>query len=326
MSLTSLDPQVLEPTLSWVAPAGFAATTPRDEGADWHCVIQDQGAARASLWWKQTPHLVGHQLALIGHFAATDAASAQQIIREAADQARQQGASHLIGPMNGSTWRDYRFVLPGAQQVAPFLFEPQQPAAWPEWFVAAGFEPCAYYASALVDDLQQRDPRALRATERLQASGVIWRSLNRAQPEAELRAIHQLSLQAFKDNLLYTPLDEQAFLDRYLPLLGQLDPDLVLMAEKEQSLVGYLFALPDYAQQARGEPVQRVIIKTVAVLPGRQQAGLGAVLVDECQRRAAEKGYVQAIHALMHEGNVSLRLSGQQAKPFRRYGLWMLDL
>ena len=90
--------------------------------------------------------------------------------------------------------------------------------------------------------------------------------------------------------------------------------------------VGFVFALPDLMQKRRGETLDTVIVKTVAVLPGRRQAGLGSVLVALAHDGARRLGYRRSIHALMHESNQSLNLSAHYARPFRRYTLFAKEL
>ena len=46
------------------------------------------------------------------------------------------------------------------------------------------------------------------------------------------------------------------------------------------------------------------------------------VLVGMVQRKAYELGYRRAIHALMHERNVSQNISRRYARPIRRYALF----
>jgi predicted N-acetyltransferase YhbS len=96
----------------------------------------------------------------------------------------------------------------------------------------------------------------------------------------------------------------------------------VIFAEHEGRTVGFVFGIPNLAQAQRGQAIDTVVVKTVAVLPGRTYAGLGNVLVAHCQQAARKLGFRRVIHALMHESNNSLNLSGHYAKPFRRYTLY----
>lgn len=66
-----------------------------------------------------------------------------------------------------------------------------------------------------------------------------------------------------------------------------------------------------------------MIVKTLAVDPEARCAGLGSLLVDELHRTAWEKGYTEAIHALQHETNTSLKITGRHhGGVFRRYALF----
>jgi hypothetical protein len=69
--------------------------------------------------------------------------------------------------------------------------------------------------------------------------------------------------------------------------------------------------------------LRTVIVKTVAILPGREWAGLGMLLLDHCQKAARASGFSRAIHALMYDGNASRNVSGAYAgRPIRRYTLY----
>jgi GNAT superfamily N-acetyltransferase len=83
-----------------------------------------------------------------------------------------------------------------------------------------------------------------------------------------------------------------------------------------------MFALPDVLQARRSGAVDTVILKTIAVDPAVAGMGLGGVLMDLVQRTARRLGFTRAIHALMHEGNVSRRISHRYARQIRRYALF----
>jgi GNAT superfamily N-acetyltransferase len=311
----------------WREPADFLALDPAILGRDApdaHWTLPgDAGTlrARCSLWWARTPSLLDHRVGLIGHYAAADAAAARLLLDRACRELAGRGCSVAVGPMDGSTWRRYRLVTERGSE-PPFFLEPDNPYGWPEHFLACGFRPIAHYISALNDDLGREDPRVRGVAQRLRAQGVRIRPVEPRQIEDDLRRIYAVAAASFCNNVLYTPIAQAEFLAQYRAILPAVRPELVLIAEVEDRSVGFIFAVPDVTQAERGHPVDTVIVKTVAVVPDRARAGLGSLLLAVCQRTARELGYRRAIHALMHEQNVSRNLSRHYAHPMRRYALF----
>jgi L-amino acid N-acyltransferase YncA len=284
-----------------------------DEGLD--------GAAEASLWWTHVPELPGERLGVIGGFSASSGGAAGRILELAVAELRQCGCTLAVGPMDGNTWRRYRLVTDVGTE-PPFFLEPANPAEWPAWWRLAGFGPLAEYYSSATDDLARRDPRLDAAAARMASAGVTIREIDPAHFEEDLARIYEVSVVAFQDNYLYTPLPREAFLAQYRAIQARVKPELVLLAEQERGPVGYVFATPDYAQAQRGEPITTVIVKTLAVLPARANAGLGALLLGRVHEAAQSLGFTRAVHALMHETNKSRNLSARYAGTIRRYTLF----
>jgi len=281
--------------------------------------------ARCSLWWTHAPNLEGHRAGLIGHYAATSNESARVLLQKACEILARQGCTIAIGPMDGSTWQSYRLVTE-RNGVPRFFLEPDNPETWPAHFCKSGFTALATYSSALNDDLSLSDPRADKARKRLESAGIKIRKLRTEDFTGELSRIYSVAEISFRKNFLYSPISEAAFLSHYEPVKSFIRPELCLIAECDNRPVGFIFALPDILQAARGKAIDTIIIKTVAVLPERAGAGLGAVLVDRCQQIARNLGYRRAIHALMHDANNSLNISGRYARVIRRYSLFAREL
>jgi GNAT superfamily N-acetyltransferase len=311
-----------DPALPKLDPAALARARP-----DEHWIAHDGEAlvARASLWHTRAPLAPGERAGVIGHYAARDPESADAILRQACARLAEAGCTLAIGPMDGDTWHAYRFVIERGDD-QPFFLEPDHPPDWPAHWTAAGFQPLAIYHSTLAEDVSARpDDHWQGALQRLErTAGVRLRSLDPARWEDELRRIYAVAEISFRANFLYTPLSEAGFLELYRPLRERTRPELVLLAEDGAGQpVGFVFALPDWLQTARGETVDTIIVKTVAVLPGRTNAGLGRGLIGAVQAAGRALGYRRAIHALMHETNVSRQLSARfGTRPMRRYALF----
>jgi ribosomal protein S18 acetylase RimI-like enzyme len=115
--------------------------------------------------------------------------------------------------------------------------------------------------------------------------------------------------------------------EQYRRLLPYLWPELVLLAERGDTTIGFLFAVPDWLEAGRGQPVHTLVVKTLAILPEYAGRGLGTLLCSQCQEIACQLGFTQAIHALMHERNVSRRISQEYGgRVIRRYALFGREL
>jgi hypothetical protein len=259
--------------------------------------------------WRDAPSLDGARTAALGAFSCADAPAGARLLRATAANLAAEGFAALIGPMDGDTWSAHRLVIE-SDGSAPFLMEPQNPSHFPEAFDAAGFAIVARYCSA------ERPGDAPIEASPL-AAGITLRAFKSGDAEGELARIHALSLRAFADNAFYKPISAEHFIGLYLPIVPLLEPELVLMAEDAQGqLVGFLFAIPDFAE---GDAPRSVILKTYASL----QKGVGGALARVFHERVRERGFSRVIHALMHESNLSARHSGNlNARVFRRYGLW----
>jgi hypothetical protein len=234
-------------------------------------------------------------------------------LRDAVAKLAEEGFEAVIGPMDGDTWSAHRLVIE-SDGSAPFLMEPHNPEHYPDAFEGAGFAAVARYVSADA-------PCDAPISGAMLPAGITLRAFDHADAERELARIHELSLRAFADNAFYRPIPFEQFAGMYRPVLGAIDPELAVMAEDDEGeLVGFMFAIPDYAEGA--EP-RTAILKTCASL----KRGLGGYLVREFHLRARDKGFARGVHALMHEDNPSTRLSARfGGRVFRRYALWGLRL
>jgi GNAT superfamily N-acetyltransferase len=290
---------------------------------DRHIVALNGGTlvARCSCWWSGTAAIDGRPIGAIGHYAAANDDAAADLLARACGILAEAGCATAVGPMDGSTWRRYRFIVDRGTEPAFFL-EPDNADDWPRQWTDAGFAPLATYASALNDDLSRRDARTPDTLRRLADAGVSIRTFDPVHAERELECIYALSVVAFQRNFLYTDIAKDEFMAQNRAALPAVRPELVLLAERNSELVGFMFAIPDVLQTRRGITVDTVILKTTAVHPAVAGMGLGGALVDLVQQGARRLGFKRAIHALMHEANVSQVLSGRYARPIRRYALF----
>lgn len=259
--------------------------------------------------FRDAPSLDGLRTAALGEFDCDSAEAGAGLIQEAIKRLKAEGFGAVLGPMDGSTWAKHRLVVESDGR-APFLMEPHNPAHHVDAFNQSGLQIVSRYVSAVrsahVPESGSRSPPGLRL-----------RMFDLARAEEELTRIHAVSLEAFASNTFYQPIALEEFLASYRPVLKAIDPELVLLAEDEAGeLRAFLFALPNFAE---GPQPRSVILKTYA---SRVKGG-GSMLANAFHERARKRGFVDVIHALMHESNLSAAHSGNTGgKVFRRYALW----
>lgn len=280
--------------------------------------------ARVALWWRNTPAMDGVKVGAIGEFSADDSNTSAIVLEGAMNHLREQGCRLAVGPLNGNTWQPHRFVVESNGRGA-YLLEPRNFVEYPAWWESAGFSVLSRYSSSVIA-LNGSEAISAAVRSRLVQAGVVVRSIDLSRYDDELRVIYAISLKSFITNFLYTPLEESAFLGAYQKVRDQVDPSLVKIAECCGRPCGFVFGIPDLEALSRGEK-PALIVKTLAVDPAARCPGLGNLLVDELHRSGRGKGYTEAIHALQHEANHSLKITGRHhGEVFRRYALYSKDL
>jgi GNAT superfamily N-acetyltransferase len=296
--------------------------------ADEHLMVVEGDAnvkARCSLWWASTPSIPNARLGLIGHYAADSQSAATFLIAEACRRLAVEGCSQAIGPMDGNTWRPYRFITQRGPEPIFFL-ESDNSDSWPQHFTANGFTPLKSYYAALANDLSCPQPKIQRLNERLINTGIIFRQIDLDRFENELRWLYGLCLLSFSENFLFTPICEAEFMRMHLALKSLICPELILIAEVDDSPIGLVFGIPNYCEADRGQTIDTLIIKSLAVHPAYRGMGLGSVLFARCHSAAKKLGFTRAIHAYIIEGNISRKISAHYARPIRQYHLFKKEL
>jgi GNAT superfamily N-acetyltransferase len=311
--------------------AGLSMLTPEmveRSHADAHWILDegDGTYARCSLWWTHAPSVPGQKIGLIGHYAACDAEAAWHLLQFACEELARQRCTLAVGPMDGSTHRRYRLLTERGTEPLFFL-EPDNPDDWPEHFTGSGFSPLANYYSALQMGIERTDPRVSALAEQFAGEGVAIRTFDAAHFDEEVQRIYRVVSTSFQRNLLASPIAEEEFLEQNRSLRPYVRPELVLLAERAGEPVGFVFALLDWLQAQRGEPINTVIVKTLAVHPDYSGRGLATLLTGRLREIAHDLGYTRAIHALMHERNISRHMSEtNRGRIIRRYTLYARKL
>lgn len=298
------------------------------EQVDQHFAVLDpdqQVRARCSIWWRDTAAVDGAPSGAIGHYAATDSKYGEAVLRHACRELKNRRCEVAVGPLDGNTWRRYRFVTERGD-TKPFFLEPDNPDEWPQHFGSAGFSTLAHYVSEINPDMANRQPELGSLRRKFDHLGVHIDPLDIENPLDDMAGIYRVVCESFKDAFMYTPLDIDSYCRLYEPLLKQVDPGLMLVAKHDGDVIGFILAPPDYLQQTYQRTIDAIVLKTVAVMPGKAYSGLGRVLIVDLLANAIDMGFTTAISALMHTRNRSQKISSDCAGPMRAYALFARGL
>ena len=276
--------------------------------------IIQSGNSHIALWTANTPLLNNQPIATIGGCQFFNHSDGVELLSYTTKFLSQRFRS-IVGPMNGNTWLDHRLVT-FSDDSPSFLLEPNTSPEWFNIFQEAGFSTLSQYSSSRIELNIQTNIRYKKLYLRLQSKGVQIRPLKLDQFTQDLTAIYELSCDAFKNNFLYTKIPLHLFLEKYEMAKTYLDPDLILIAEKEGEAIGFVFCYPDLTIP------ETLIVKTLASHSEKSVSGIGNLLVDQVHQKAYNKGYRNAIHALQFNNNSSLKITSRyDPKVIRKYAI-----
>jgi hypothetical protein len=260
------------------------------------------------------PDWDGVPAATVGGFSCKTAEAGRAVLAQATAFIKDSGKRRILGPMDGDTWHSYRTVTQTDNSPA-FLMEPTHQPHVIDALQAAGFAEVSSYFSARVPIAQAGQTPPSPTTH------FAIEAWDGQDPEGLFGQVFALSTKAFAGNAFYKPVSRDAFLAMYMPMVPMLRQDLIFFARRpDQSLAGFLFGTPDFAE---GPNPKSAILKTYASL----EKGAGQHLAYAFHTAAAAAGFKTAIHALIHDDNLSaMRSASEGADVFRRYGLFGLRL
>jgi hypothetical protein len=271
-----------------------------------------------SIFYNEHLMFQGKKTLCFGYYECVDDADVAKLLNESLeDRARQDDFELLLGPLNGSTWNNYRFSESFADGL--FFTERLHKSYYLEQLRALDYFEVARYASHIDRDLQLlQDAKSRQVHDFWSQRNLTIRSIDMAAFDDEIARIHLFCLAAFKNNFLYTPIDIDWFRGKYKAVEHLIDPNFVFLAEEAGELVGLLFAIPDfYAVDEK-----RLIVKTIAKKPGRAYAGITHLLGEALVERAKSESYTALIHAFMYVDNASAQVSKHfSGALYRNYSL-----
>lgn len=230
------------------------------------------------------------------HPDARHASALREAWFQAEEWFRNRGVRQVQGPLTYSTWFPYRFRKD--DHALKLAWEPASPPIDRERFLAWGFTDYKHYNSTCIQGIDNHYQRTLKDFEKSQAAGYVYRPLSQATLDEDIVVMHQLVMDTFRDNYLFTPLSLEAFKQIYVPNMKHVDLEMsCLVYDPAGKPVSFHFMFQDD---------RRLVFKTACVLEECRGQGLTNGTVHFGVRAAKNRGGIdQLVIALIFQGNKS---------------------
>lgn len=239
---------------------------------------------------------------------------AAHLLEAAKGWGRERGLGTLRGPLLFSTWHPYR-VLDADVGGYPFPGERVEPAAYQDYYRAAGLSGDEAYFTQSVEDIAAVFPEWPEDLPKLPLRGLRPDEIAQNLPQ-----IHTMVTTTFERNAHYAHIDVAEFAAVLaLDQPGSLEPLSTAATDDEDNLLGFAVG---YGYQPPDGSSKIAILKTLGVLPEYRGGLVTWNVTVGFHEMVMEKCYRRAYHAMMKADNKSRKLSSKYGETVRTYRLF----
>lgn len=262
----------------------------------------------------------GVAMGQLGYFECiNNARVAEALVEAGIHWLRKQGARDVLAPINGGAHRPYRMLVRGFEQT-PFLFEPRNPAYYPQLFEHCRFEPrCRWFSYDLnLEEMRKVLDRFGRILAKHPARGQVV-SLQPQRIQETSARVHAILDGCWSGHVAYAPMELDEMTEMFAGLLSIMDPYDIVMFVRDHRDAGFAFMYPDYAAEARsleghagrwGEwlgksRAQRLVASTSALRPEARNSTASVAMMVGPLAAGIQDGFKECVFALVIEGWLS---------------------
>jgi GNAT superfamily N-acetyltransferase len=269
---------------------------------------------------------------------------AEALLNTASDWLRKEGLNGMLGPTNFTT-NDVAGLLVEGFDLPPAVMMPYNFAYYVDFLERFGLKPkmdlLAYYVNKETANMKSLD-LAQSLEERLVKRSITVRTLKRREFQQELENVKEVYSSAWDKNWGFVPPTVEEFNHLAVGLKTIIDPDLALLAENEEKLIGFALAIPDinlitrniergrlfpfgiFKLLAQRKRINRIRVILLGVIEKYRRMGIEGIFYAHIIRNALNKGYTEAEASWILESNILMRrgVESVNMKPVKRYRLY----
>lgn len=288
----------------------------------------------------------GNNEGFFGFFDVIEDYEVAKLLFDAASEwVKKEGMKAIIGPANFSTNETAGLLVRGFDMPPAMLMTYNKPY-YVDFVEKYGMEQKMEMLSYGIrsETVSEKALKLADAFEqRLKTKGIIIRTMDVKRYDEEAEMAHEVYNIAWSDNWGFVPMTKKEFMHLAKDLKQILDPNLVLVAEKDGKMIGFSISIPDLNQilinVKRGRLLPTGIFKLIfgrkkitnmrvvilGVIDGYRKLGIEAIFYAKtiANGRArgmntAEAGWILENNEMMNAGLVNI--NAEPFKAFRMYG------
>ncbi len=283
----------------------------------------EKEVAKATCYYKDTPKYNEKEIGTIGEFEAVSKEAGVEILKRCEEILKEKCIEMIVAPMNGTTWKQYR-TLKYSNGDPFFILEKVNSSEYNDMLKEAGYKELHTYSSTKGKIAQAYISDTFEIIEEsLKEEGITLKNFNKKDYMNDLKKIYNISVKSFSRNPFYTPITENEFLKQYIAYIQMVDEELILIAQKGEKEIGFVFCIPDFNELQTKGKVTTLVLKTIAVLPEYEDYAIGNVMLNKIRKIAIDKGFDDWIFAFMFSDNTSQKMAKRNnTNTIREYALY----
>jgi len=279
-----------------------------------------------------------------------DAEAATALLSTAEAWARKAGHVSILGPAQFSTNDECGLLVDGFED-APRILMTYNPPRYQTYLETAGYRTAMNlwaYSLAIADFIRSKPEKLERVTAKVMERGKLSvRRLDMKRFDHELEGVKKIYNRSWERNWGFVPMTDPEFDRLAEQLKPMLDPDLIIIVERDDEPVGFGLTLPDLNEPLRlayprpSMPESLTMLKmlwhwkvrqrhgwlrvfALGVLPEFRGMGVDGLMYLETAKSAVPKGYKYAEMSWILESNDMMNrairsLGGTVYKTYRMY-------
>lgn len=259
-----------------------------------------------------------------------DIAINESLFKDSVAWLKEKGCKSIIGPINGTTWSDYRLNKTSPKPLFPG--EPFQPLYYFEYWKKAGFEPNTIYRSEIPPRNIFKPTNLDEVSKLLFSNGINLRQFPSQPEKVLLDKLYDFYNICFETNPLFHPISREKYY-AISDKMGQIidTQHSFLLEDQNKKPIAVFISYKDVYHELYGKnnsdiedyKKNKLIIKTIATHPDWQNKQIGTLMINLIHNLAYQNGYDEVIHALMYTENISSKRGREkfQTKIIREYCL-----